>query len=443
MKPPSDHGLPALGLVCQALLHTTVAFGTLMVVGLMGQIGSGGHRLLLALTLVAGFVRAAFHARVAERLRERSGELGAAVRRYTFVALGCTAVMVVGAHVVLSAPPMLLLGLVLIGLSWPVTLWLLTTRKAVRAALATSDSFEVELVPADRSVEGLGVLMTTFAVLGLATLLTQLPTALDLLDSIAPVLVLALGLNVLGLLARGVFHLVVGLRAMRELPPERLDKQASTYLTLGFTTGGLLLLGLFALARGNLSPGLFGVALVGGYFLVAWPLVVRRFASRLLTDPDGVPLPQREHGPASDRGLSAFGYLVIAVSVPLLSTQVAAALVLASQHGGPGPLGLIDLGLDGALSMVSGLVGIWAGLELVAVSPRRTLATLLYAALSAASLVQSLVLSDEAAQLSAGQLALVIALGAAIPVVGVALLFRRDPPPLEATPPRGTPARTD
>ncbi|HRE91662.1 MAG TPA: hypothetical protein PK095_21265 [Myxococcota bacterium] len=443
MRPPSDLGLPALGLVCQALLHTSVAFGTLAVVGQMAQIGSGGHRLLAALTLIAGFVRAAFHARVAERLRERSPEIGAAVRRYAWVAVGCTAVMVLGAHSVLNAPPLLLLGLVLIGLSWPLTLWLLTSRKAVRAAFATSDSFELELVPADRSIEGLGVLMVSFAVLGLAMLLTQIPAALDILDSVAPVLVLALALNVLGLLARGIFHLVVGLRAMGNLPPELLDKRASTYQTLGFTTAGLLLLGLFALARGNLSPGLFGVALVGGYFLVAWPLVVRRFASRLLTDPDGQPLPHRDHGPASDRGLSAFGYLLIGVSVPLLSTQVAATLIVVDQLGSPGPFGLIDLGLDGALSIASGLVGIWAGLELIAVSPRRVLATLLYAALSAASLIQSLVLTDGTELLSPGQLAFVIAPGGAFPVVGVALLLRRAPPAMEATPPRGTPARTD
>lgn len=216
MKPPSDLGLPALGLVCQALLHTTVAFGTLMVFGLMGQLGYGGHRLLAALTLVSGFVRAAFHGRLAARLRERSPEVGAEVRRYAWVAAGCTAVMVFAAHAVLSAPPLLMVGLVIVGLSWPATLWLLTSRKAVRAAFATSDTFEVALAPADRSIEGLGVLMVTFASLGLATLVTQLPSLLGELDDLAPMLVLALGLNIVGLLARGVFHLVLGLPRFRQ-----------------------------------------------------------------------------------------------------------------------------------------------------------------------------------------------------------------------------------
>lgn len=453
MKPPSDLGLPALGLVCQALLHTAVALGTLSIFGLMARLGSGSDRLLAALALIAGFVRAAFHARAAERLRERSPEVVAATRRYVGVAAGCTAVMVVAAHSVLGADVSTMLGLALVGLSWPLTLMLLVSRKAVNAAFATSDSFDLELVPADRSIEGLGVLMVTFATLGLATLLTQVPTVLDELDGLAPMLVLAIGLNFVALLARGVLHVVLGLRAMRGLPPEGLDKAAGSYLSLAYLTAGLLVLAFFALARGNISPGLIGMALIGGYFFVAWPLVVRRFANRLLFDADGQPLPPREHGPASDRGLSAFGYLLIAVTAPTLATTLASLLIVGSQLGGsqlggsqlggPGPLGFIDLGLDAALSIASSLVGIWAGLELITLSPRRTLATLLYAAVSAASLFESLVLNEEAAMLRPAQTALIVTLGAVLPTVGVVLLFRREAPPAEATPPRGTPARTD
>lgn len=443
MKPPSDLGLPSLGLVCQALLHTTVALGTLSIVGVMARLGSGSDRLLAALALVAGFVRAAFHARAAERLRERSPEVAAATRRYVGVAAGCTAIMVIAAQSVLGAGPAAMAGLAFAGLSWPVTLWLLVSRKAVRAAFATSDTFELELVPADRSVEGLGVLMVTFATLGLATLLTQVPALMDELDGLAPMLALALGLNVVGLLARGVFHFATGLRAMRGLEPEQLDKATGTYLNLAYLTAGLVVLAFFALARGNISPGLLGMALIGGYFFLAWPLVVRRFATRLLFDADGEPLPPRDHGPASDRGVSAFGYLLIAVTAPLLATTLASLLIIGSQLGGPGPLGFIDLGLDAALSIASSLVGIWAGLELITLSPRRALATILYAALSAASLFESLVMSDDAAMLGPAQTALVVTLGAVLPTVGVVLLFRREAPPAEATPPRGTPARTD
>lgn len=442
MKPPSDLGLPSLGLVCLALLHTSVAFGTLAVVGQMGLLRSGGDRVLTALVLVAGFVRAAFHGRVAERLRERSPDLIGAIHRYTWVAAGSTALLVVVAASAFGAPPSLMVGLALIGLAWPLTLWLLVSRKAVRAAFATSDTFELELVPADRSVEGLGVLMVTFSSLGLGILVSQLPTLIDELDGLAPLLVVAVALNVVALIARGALHFATGLRAMRGLPPERLDKAVSTYLSLAYLTAGLLVLAFFALARGHISPSLIGTALVGGYFFLAWPLVVRRFANRLLFDADGQPLPPREHGPASDRGLSAFGYLLLAVSGQLVATHLAALITVVEQAGGPG-LGLIDVGLDAALSIALGLSGIWAGLEMITVSPRRTVAMLIYAAASAFLLLQALVLNDAAQALTPTQLAMVLPLSCALPAVGVALLFRRPASPAEVTPPRGTPARTD
>jgi len=105
MRPPTDQGLPALGLICAALMHVTLALGTVFVVSQISQLSSGTDRLLAIATLVAGFVRAAFHSRAADRLRERSPELIAAVKTYAWVAIGTTAIFGVATAALIGEMP--------------------------------------------------------------------------------------------------------------------------------------------------------------------------------------------------------------------------------------------------------------------------------------------------------------------------------------------------
>lgn len=435
LQVPADHGLPSLGLLCLALMSTTVVLGTMFAIGAIAKLG-GSDRLLAIAALCAGFVRAGFHYRAAHRLRERSPELVAAARRYFVCAAITTALIVVAITTITSSLSFfsLLVG-ALLGLYWPVTLWLLVTRKAVRETFSAAETFDATLVPADRSIEGAGVLMTVFSSLGLIALFTyaimtgdpQLPGTLPLLVYVA---------LLVALFARGVFHLAFGLAAMRGLSATRFDRRGGIYFGLGIATAALMALFLLASARWYISPPLVGLTLIASYFLLAWPMVLKRFSSGLLFDADGQPLPQHGHGPAPDRGLTALGYVLLAFTLTPLVLRATAFLGVSATST------LTLFGFDtpiGYMNATAEALGVWAALELIRVSARRKLATCVYAAMSIATSTIDLAIRSEDTLNDV----LSIVLSSTVPLIALAMVWLRSAPLNEATPPHGTPARAD
>lgn len=443
MKVPSDQGLPALGLLCQGLMHLTLVLGTLLVLSRIAFISSGGDRLIAIAVLGVGFVRAALHHRVAERLRTRSPEVFAVATRYLWWSLALTALMLLGARLVLGTVGFEVpLALGFMGMHWPVTLWLLIHRRAVREAFSAADTFEASLVPADRSTEGAGVIMVSVAALGLVLLVVLVLQEWETLSDAAPAARLMLGLFLASLLARGVYHLRFGVRALGGLEPAAFDKAAGTYMVLGVTSAVLACVAALAVARLQLSLPVIGVALLLAYFLISWPLALRRFPTRPETEleaglsaPD--PLP---HGPAPDRGKTALGYLLVALHSSVLTVALMSLVIVFSAWLGSSETPSLQW-LDVA-TMLSASAGIWAGLELLRMSPNHRLAVMAYAGLALCTMLLDLLFGVGAKADTSPYLWGVAVMQGIMPVLALIILQRRHTL-TEVTPPQGIRARAD
>ena len=443
---PADHGLPALGLLAQVQAVFVPLYATLVIFTLMLRSRDVGTRGAIIGLLALGAIRAAVHFNAGQALTARSPLIFAAVRRYIIVAAVTTAAY---AGLLAATLDGVSLGgyaaLFVLCLAWPVTLGLLVFRKSVRASFVAADTFDVSLVPGDRSVEGVGVLMTLLAAIGVGTAAIGLVFILELpLDGVDAILLLLL---VVLLLVRALTHLDGGIRAIRGVTPEAFSRLVGRYLGLALATVGALALFLVIASHGRGLALLVVVVLLLAGMLLAWPLVLRRFANQVARDDVG-DADTAPFGPALDRGLTAFGYMLAVIGTSQAAFVIASVLVgvdagaLLSQLGAAG-LGSIDP--MQLLSLGSAAVTLWAAREAITMSDRRQLAIYVYAAVTVGTAAINWATDGfplaGTLDASAPPAAMVlIALQLVVPLTGVVLVRRRLPPPIEATPPRGLPA---
>ena len=442
---PADLGLPALGLLARAQAMFVTFY--LVLVAFVGIIPYtlGGDRVGVIGLLALGAIRAGLHNAAGRALTARSPVLFAAVRRYIITAVITTVATGAILTALMSGIPVpVYFVLVLLSLAWPAALGLLVFRRDVRAAFDAADTFDLSLVPGDRSVEGVGVLMTVLASVGLAAAVMGMTLLLELwTPSVESTLLVIAGVL---LAVRAALHLDAGVRAIRGVTPDRFDRLVQRYVYLAVGTVAAVGLYLLIASHGRGLPMLMVTFLLIAGMLLTWPLIVRGFATQMqlddIGDEDQVPF-----GPAPDRGLTAFGYLLAALGANQLALSLSALLVGAPDIGMLMDVETINVPFDPMqlVAVATSLFTLWAAREAIVMSARRHAVIYAYAAavVGGAALdwiVNGFPLAE--GHTAAAAVATIAFLGVqvAIPLTGVLLVRRRLPPREESTPPRGVPA---
>ncbi len=314
---PADQGLSSLGLIMQ--LGGSLAAAVITFAGFQALLVSSraSTTMLVLLVTTLGVVRSLMHRAAGTGLLYAEANPLRGVRRYVVVGLIHSVLfsaVLVSQHVAtmklaafiglaLAAWPLLLLGL----LRLP---WLRRFEDAVPA-------------PEDKGFEGAAVLMTVMAIAGVAAGLFLL-RGFASRDALRGTNVLML-LCIVLLLARSGMHLVAGVTVLRHVSLDVAVERTAQYANLGvvsaFVTGGVL----FITVMGSAALGFAGllVIAVAVWMLSTWPMALRRFfaerqfASMLAGD--AAPIHRR----APDAGLTAMGWLLIAMGALTLSVSIA------------------------------------------------------------------------------------------------------------------------
>jgi len=446
---PADHGLPALGMLCHASLNLATIVLTMLWLANIATLARVDDRLPAIGVLIIGFVRANFHRLAAEAMLDRSPSVPRLVRRYGVAALASTAVMALIIHLLHDDLPLpFYLAFAVASLYWPATLLVLTSRRDLKRTFEAADTFDLPLIPADRSLEGIGVLMITFSSLGLGALAVG---AVELSgffedsgdsESLTAVLIAAFTLA-----ARGVFHLVTGVTTLVSPSPDAFTRFTGRFLVVASLTVAASTVALFLVSGGHFSAELLAAMLLMGYLLIFWPLALRRFARRLHVAPEDRSFDTHEPGPAPDRGLTALGYLLVTIGVTSVALNVGARV---------GALGLGGLladngfafGVPDLLDLAYAVAASYAGLALIGMTLHRRLAVYIYIAVAVVVLVVGLLLVDGQVDSTQPKLGILVDIAAVTvdlvpPILAAILIHRRLPPVAEVTPPRGTAAMPD
>ena len=247
---------------------------------------------------------------------------------------------------------------------------------------------------------------------------------------------LAFGL-VAVLVVRSSIHLAGGIRASSGVPPDAFSQIVGRYHLWAVISvvmlGVVLLVGLVT-AGGAGVLQLLIIGVIMSVLLLVWPMALSRFAGSLVFGGDAWDLPVSTMGGAApDRGLTAFGYLLLVFGSAQASVVVA-QLVLSMLSGG----GFFGMALGGgsAWDTVSSLVVVgatlWAGVELVSMSRRYRIAMVTYGIVSLVLAVIGLATGDlvrVGAKLDQGAPALLMAQAVTLvtPIMALVLAGRRLP----------------
>jgi hypothetical protein len=333
---PADQGLSSLGLLMQLGGSVAAAIITFWGFTALTQPTRAGSSMMILLLTTLGVVRSLMHRAAGTGLLYSApghgpcdpGESGAdeqpahplrGVRRYILVALLHSALVstVLVARDVAPTRMAVAIGLALA--SWPLILAGLLRTPWLRR-------FEHEVpAPEDKGFEGAAVLMTVMSIAGLAiaALLLQSFASRDALRGTNVLLLLCMLL----LLARSALHLIAGITGLRNVQLDAAVERVAQYANLGlvssFVTGGVLLITLMSEAAAGFS-GLLVIS-VAVWMLSIWPMALRRFFAERqfasLLAGDAAPIHRR----APDAGLTALGWLLLAIGAVALSVSVAAA----------------------------------------------------------------------------------------------------------------------
>ncbi len=435
---PADLGLPALGVLMQLQAYVFMVYALVGVVSTLPAIAYlGGTGLLFGFAcVVAGVVRGFLHARAGRAAVTRSPTLPDAVKRYGVASI-VTAVVFVLTLVVVNPsgdlPLLPLIAIIVLTLYWPVTVWLLVRRNNVQQAFRAAESFELALVPRDRGIEGIGVIMTVFGGISFILLLFIGVIAIDELPRETEVAYLLLAL--LGtLILRAGYHMFAGLKAVRGTTPTAFDSSMTIYLGLAVLSVVAYVVILFTTPATQNGLAFIIAIVLGVGLLMVWPTILRRYAAesrRTLSEDDATPI-----GVAPDRGLTALGYLLITLGTITLAFWVLGLLAISPL----GPLGGKAMGAvpgtDANMWMTPISTGLllWAGISLVQMNAHYQIATVAYAVVSAGFSIYSMTLySDLFRMMGSGQgwmglvpwMSTIVTL--ALPLFAAFLVFRKLP----------------
>jgi hypothetical protein len=385
---PADRGMSGLGLVLQlggsVFAAITALFGALQLLELaeLSDRYPVGRTMLWILALTAvGVVRSAAHRAAGTELlySTQSERPIAGIRRYVGLAIAHTALVVV--FLAGDAPVGVIVSIGLALLAWPAIL-LVIVQRVLRVPGARSDVGALPLAE-DKGFEGAAVLMTLLGLCGVLFTATALVGIVDMPGRAATGPGVFLLVIVVMLLLRSALHVHAGWRGLHEVHVDRAVEATNRYadfaVITAFVTGGIFLVVLMMQ-----QSGVQGLVYIGGiaWLLLAWPLVLRRFFSERqfadLMAGDQAPVHRR----APDQGLTALGWLLLAIGGVGLALYLPTAVLAGSDlftpfAGEAGRSPWWNVGIHA--------LALWAGIELVRMSDHHRLATTLFGVIATAA----------------------------------------------------------
>jgi hypothetical protein len=382
---PADQGLSSLALLMQLAGHVLAAFAavaTFSVLFEMSRASNSNETLWVFLVLGLSIARSMMHRSAGAQLlyNDSGGTRLGGVQRYIRFALVQTALVVAVMVAHWHAPAKMALGVAAALAAWPVALVILLAMPRFRR-------FRDDLpITEDKGFEGAAILMTVLGLCGLIFGVTFLVVMLDapgrtLTQGPGVLIVLAVAM----LVARSAVHVQAGLTGLRETSVDRAVELANRYANFGvitsFCAAGALL--LFVM---SLKLDLTALAMISGlcWLLITWPLIVRRFFSERqfgeLMAGEQAPIHRR----APDAGLTGLGWLLVAYGV------FNAAGLLLGLVGGNGKLVELAAMFGGGpvrspwWNVGVCVLQIWAGYELVRMSPQARAIATIYGAIGTA-----------------------------------------------------------
>jgi hypothetical protein len=389
---PADLGTSGLGLLMQlggslfAALTAVLGFLQLVNLSSFARYGAGTQMLAVLGIAAVGIARSAQHRSAGVALLYPGAAGGddprRALRRYLVIAAvhtGLCSVFLLWNDVEVGTT----LSVVLAFAAWPAILAVALRRGPLRHLAGAAPVAE------DKGFEGAAVLMLLFGLSGAlftALLVVGVVSLPGSVSSSGPG-VFFLVMLVLLLLRSGL-HVHAGWRGLHETHIDRAVESTNRYadfaVIVSFVAAAILLVIMMME-----QAGVQGILFIGGlaWVLLLWPLALRRFfGERQFADllaGDAAPVHRR----SPDRGLTALGWLLLALgainlafSLPsaLVPTDDAAAGVLASVLGGEASHSpWWDVGVSA--------LQVWAGVELVRMSDQHRIAATVYGVVSAAT----------------------------------------------------------
>lgn len=404
----SDSGLSGLGLIMQLVggIMTAIVgcYGMIMLIALLQAGGRGAPGTILVWLLAVlgtSLARSVTHAAAGRRLLyEGPGTPGSALKRYLTVSAVQVAVVAIG-MLANDAPGGLMLALVLILGAWPAALLFIAKPKI--------DTYG-ETVPMadDKGFEGASILLLIFGsigvLIGAVMVMGWLSMPGEMKTSLMGIgMLVAFGM----LAARSVFHLRAGIRGASATHMAETADAAAKYSNFGviasLVAGGVFLVAMISeMGKARGAGGVMILMLIMvtmiTWMLLVWPLTVRRFfGDRQFATMIA------ERGPSlqqsSDRGLPTLGWLLLAFGSYALAAGLATVLMgdmfgddraMRRMARGGNPLGEL-MGLMGNVGGKSPWFGIttaalqvWAGVELIRMTPRYKIAGLAFGGVATA-----------------------------------------------------------
>jgi len=402
----SDSGLSGLGLIMQlvggVMTAVVASYGMIMLIALLqaGGRGAPGSIILFLLAVLAtSIARSVMHAAAGRRLcYEGPGTPLSALKRYVTMSFVQTGVVCVGL-MVNDAPGGIMMALALILAAWPIVLLIVAKPKIEEFGDAVP-------MADDKGFEGASILLLVFGSIGVGIGAIMLMGWLDWPGEMKGSL-LGMGMLVafVMLLIRSILHLRAGARGVKATllaeTAEAAGKYASFGVVAAMVAGGVFLIGMISQmgeargAGGVMMLMLFMVVMIT-WVLLVWPLAVKRFFG----DRQFATMVE-ERGPSAqlsaDRGLCTLGWLLLAFGTYALASGFGSLLMGDMGDDGGFRRGRGDnpfeqmMGLMGNVGGKSPWFGIataalqmWAGIELIRLTPRYKIAGMVFGGVAAA-----------------------------------------------------------
>lgn len=326
----------------------------------------------------------------------------AAVLRYILVSVGQTGFCLFLLHDHVSLAVLAQLGAV--SLAWPVVLAtyfaLPGVRRVVSHAIPRSE---------DLGFEGVSVLMVALGIVGVLFAATFVALFLgDLTTTLKSTAMSGTALIFVVLLVRSLIHVRAGLDGISGASFDQHLVLGRGYHDTGTGSAACVGAAFFVLSMLSVHPAQLWVALASGttagLALFTWPSLLRRFYMErnfevyLAASRNGHSEPSFERAP--DAGLTALGWLLLAVSSPAVALSLAGLSGIGASAwsrfdqagwGAGWGAGWADVGANayGWLIILAGL-GLWAGVELLRMSQRRKKAAAIFAVVAVAMMIAPL-----------------------------------------------------
>lgn len=425
---PADAGLSAVGLMMRIGGGAGLWIGIFLVLASVSARASA----MVSLAFAVGIARSWAHGRAGHRLQQSAPEAIRALTVYfVLVLVHVAALLLVDTRRDMEP---IVGGVLLLTSAWPVIALGLVLRPSARRVLQTVQQTRSRIFPEDGGMIGAAALMAVTGVVGTVLMLLWCIMAIPFVSRAGLIGVFSVLLG-LAFLARSGLQATAGVRGLRTFNPHRFASDTTRYFSAAVIT--TILLCLMTLISG-LQNGIIGFVMVVpvGALSMLWPSIIRSVGSVELRPDleDDAPVISASR----DNGVVTLGVAMCAM----------AALGGASSFGPFNGSSAMNMGsgtpMGAPLWMTLGFVAItlWAGLECVAMSARRTLAVGVYIVAAVGSsgygIIRSIALFDELPVLRAMQggglwislLSAVVAL--ALPtIVGIQVLRKRAPRPAE------------